>query len=36
MIVDGAKVNPSLNYLFNDRENHEIIMLLDISNTLIH
>ena len=31
MIVDGEKVKPSINYLFNDTQYHEVIMLLDIS-----
>jgi len=31
MIVDGKKVNPSNSYFFNDTEDHEIFMLLDMS-----
>ena len=31
MIVDGRKVNPSTHYLFDDNQNHEVFMLLDIS-----
>ena len=34
MIVDGVKINPSINYLFNDTQYHEVIMLLDISEDL--
>ena len=34
MIVDGKKVTPSFLYSFNDVENHEIFMLIDITNNL--
>ena len=30
MIVDGKKVSNSNNYSFNDEQNHEVIMLLDL------
>jgi len=34
MFVDGKNVTPSFSYSFNDTGNHEIIMLLDVSNNL--
>ena len=34
MIVDGMPVNPSINYLFNDTQDHEVFMLLDMSKFL--
>ena len=30
MIVDGRKVNSSTHYLFDDKQNHEVFMLLDM------
>ena len=34
MTVDGKKVNPSNNYSFNDEQNHEVSMLLDMPKNL--
>ena len=34
MIIDGEKVEPSTNYLFNDTQYHEVSMLLDVSKYL--
>ena len=34
MSVDGMIVNPSINYLFNDTQDHEVFMLLDMSKYL--
>ena len=34
MIVDGKQVNPFNSYLFNDTQDHEVFMLLDISKYL--
>ena len=34
MIVDGNLVNPSIYYLFNDTQDHEVFMLLDMSKYL--
>ena len=34
MTVDGKKVSSSNNYSFNDKQNHEVIMLLDLPQNL--
>ena len=35
MTVDGKKVSPCNNYSFSDEQNHEISMLLEMSQYLI-